>query len=403
MAPPILLVADDLATIAAVKRVLGREGYEVILATSAADAIIAWGHHLPGLVLLQPSVEGERGGVVLEELQNHPDARLLRVVLLGETIPGFAVEVEPLPLDGPHFATTIADNLRAAKEAESWQVTEQAAPPEPAPAPGPRPPVERWRATAPPEVSAEGPPSTEAVPEPSAVSEDTGASPLSLQLFGDLAPADVAPDEPSSREGTTAISAPLSDSSSDPTAPPQVRQAAPAAPPPPRAPTTTPPGPRASASDSDVASALARATAVLEEARSQAGAQRRAEAAAAQEYQNQLVALGREVERAEAEGQRERELRVHAEDELKALRAERGREAEALHQARTNADAEVAAERAASAQALETQRSAAERRAADLERVLRERDEALEATANRELQLTGALENNIEELSLERE
>lgn len=60
MAPPVLLVADDLSTIASVKRVLGREGYEVILATSAADAVIAWGHHLPGLVILQPTVSSRR-------------------------------------------------------------------------------------------------------------------------------------------------------------------------------------------------------------------------------------------------------------------------------------------------------------------------------------------------------
>lgn len=82
-ASPILLVADDLSLIAAVKRVLAREGYECVLATNAADAVIAWGHALPGLVLLQPSVESDRGGVVLEELQLHPDARLLKVVQIG--------------------------------------------------------------------------------------------------------------------------------------------------------------------------------------------------------------------------------------------------------------------------------------------------------------------------------
>lgn len=75
MAAPILLVADDLSLIAAVKRVLAREGYECVLATSAADAIIAFGHALPGLLVLQPSVESGRGGVVLEELKTHPDAQ----------------------------------------------------------------------------------------------------------------------------------------------------------------------------------------------------------------------------------------------------------------------------------------------------------------------------------------
>ena len=47
MPAPLLLVDDDLATIAQVKRLLAREGYETVLATNAADAVIAWGHHLP--------------------------------------------------------------------------------------------------------------------------------------------------------------------------------------------------------------------------------------------------------------------------------------------------------------------------------------------------------------------
>ncbi len=41
MAAPVLLVCDDLATIAMAKRLLGKEGYEIVLATSAADAVIA--------------------------------------------------------------------------------------------------------------------------------------------------------------------------------------------------------------------------------------------------------------------------------------------------------------------------------------------------------------------------
>ena len=89
-APPILLVADDLSVIASVKRVLAREGYECVLASNTADAVIAFGHLLPGLMILQPSVEGDRGGLLLEELQQHPDAKLLRVLILGETVPGFA-------------------------------------------------------------------------------------------------------------------------------------------------------------------------------------------------------------------------------------------------------------------------------------------------------------------------
>lgn len=147
MPSPVLLVADDLSTIAAVKRVLAREGFEVVLATNAADALIAWGHHLPGLVLLQPSVEGDRGGVVLEELQQYPEARLLRVVLLGETLPGFPYVVEPLPLDAAHFVTTLTESMRATSGSGAWEMIEAPKASAP-PAPGP---AERddWRATGP--------------------------------------------------------------------------------------------------------------------------------------------------------------------------------------------------------------------------------------------------------------
>ncbi len=150
MAPPVLLVADDLSTIASVKRVLGREGYEVILATSAADAVIAWGHHLPGLVIVQPSVESERGGVLLEELRQHPDAQLLHVVLLGESIPGFGYHVEPLPIDPEQFGKTVQSQMRASEDGAEWTVSEPATETTPSVAPARLDEPEPWRATRPP-------------------------------------------------------------------------------------------------------------------------------------------------------------------------------------------------------------------------------------------------------------
>jgi hypothetical protein len=148
-ASPILLVADDLAVIAAVKRALAREGYECILATNAADAVIAWGHSVPGLVLLQPSVESDRGHIVLEELKQHPDAALLRVVLLGESVPGFPWPVEPLPLDPAGFAQTIAEHYRAGSRADGWEVLEPQAPVGPPSSPAAPREAEPWRATRP--------------------------------------------------------------------------------------------------------------------------------------------------------------------------------------------------------------------------------------------------------------
>ena len=151
MASPVLLVADDLATIAAVRRLVGKEGYELILATSAADALIAFGHHLPGVVLLDPRVESERGGVVLEELQSHPDGALARVLLLGESVPGFALPVIPLPPESSTFLPMLDEAMRGggASAADNWKVGGEPAPsPQPHGGP-PTPEPEAWRATAP--------------------------------------------------------------------------------------------------------------------------------------------------------------------------------------------------------------------------------------------------------------
>lgn len=122
MPAPLLLVDDDLATIAQVKRVLAREGYEMVLATNAADAVIAWGHHLPPLVLISPKVESDRGRIVLEELRSHPDAQLLHVLLLGETIPGFGYPVAALPLDPETFAQTVNELVQGTTSGDGWQV-----------------------------------------------------------------------------------------------------------------------------------------------------------------------------------------------------------------------------------------------------------------------------------------
>src|SRR5215218_8577534 len=122
MAAPVLLVHDDIAIIAAVRRLLAREGHEVILATSAADALIAYGHHLPALLVLAPSVESGRGHVVLDELAQHPDGRLARVLLLGGAIPGYGAPVAPLPLDGPGFLQQVDSLVRSPTEADAWYV-----------------------------------------------------------------------------------------------------------------------------------------------------------------------------------------------------------------------------------------------------------------------------------------
>ncbi|MBX7100674.1 MAG: response regulator, partial [Myxococcaceae bacterium] len=151
MASPVLLVCDDLATVATVKRVLGREGYEVVLATNSADAVIAFGHHLPGLVLLDPAVEGDRGQIVLEELQSHPDGKLLKLMLLGESIPGFGYPMAPLPIEADAFLPLVEQTMRGPGE-EPWQVFTSpratvVADPEAVPAGRPLEPPDQWRTT----------------------------------------------------------------------------------------------------------------------------------------------------------------------------------------------------------------------------------------------------------------
>jgi hypothetical protein len=186
MAGPLLLVHDDETTIAAIKRLLARDGYEIVVATSAADAVIAFGAHLPSLILIAPSVESDRGHVVLEELKAHPDGKLAKVLLLGESVPGFGFPVAPMPPDSD-FPSLIEEILTA--PGDSWEVREHERtvnpiePIEPvADAPPPAEPTETagWRAAPPPSVE----PGELPTPDPTAPSP----TPRDLEgaLFGDL-------------------------------------------------------------------------------------------------------------------------------------------------------------------------------------------------------------------------
>ncbi len=112
MAGLVLLVHDDIATIAVIRRLLAREGNEIVLATSAADAVIAFGHHLPAVIILAPAVEGGRGQSALEEIQRHPGAKKAKVLLLGEALRGQSWPVIPLPLDGAQFLDQVSQALR---------------------------------------------------------------------------------------------------------------------------------------------------------------------------------------------------------------------------------------------------------------------------------------------------
>ncbi len=396
-APPVLLVADDLAIIAAVKRVLAREGYECVLATNAADAIIGWGHALPGLILLQPSVEGDRGGVVLEELQGHPDAQLLRVLLLGETVPGFAWPVEPLPLDPEHLTRAIDENIRSNDGSAQWSVyetTTQDPPPDVPTLPDDAEP-EAWRATSPHEVDpAEA--LDQHVPEPSAIPDPTPpergvTAALEEKLFGDLA-ADV---EASAMQSVESSLPPLQNDDELQRLEDEVRAEAqrrrqsrearavtvkPAPPTPPRL-FTPVDGPSDEASfesmseepappPSRAEDVLARAEQMVLESRAQSESQLRAEEADARQREEAGEAAARRVEHAEDLVRREREARGQLEEEVFALRDELKQLTAAREAGATQNDEALATLRSeleARANALVTQREGSEKLRAQLD------------------------------------
>src|SRR5260370_35875754 len=106
---PILIVCDDVALVAMVRGLLEREGLESVLATSVADAVIAYGHYAPGVLILDPTVEGGRGPFVLEELAKHPASPPAALLFLGGAVEGTTGSVVPLPLDGAVLLQLLAN------------------------------------------------------------------------------------------------------------------------------------------------------------------------------------------------------------------------------------------------------------------------------------------------------
>ena len=113
MASPLLLVHDDLATIALVRRTLVRAGHTVELATSAADALSAASNLQPALVLLAPGVESGRGAALLHELASRPDTARLRVLLLGRMVDGHRGPVLPTPFRSETLLRAVDEALAA--------------------------------------------------------------------------------------------------------------------------------------------------------------------------------------------------------------------------------------------------------------------------------------------------
>jgi CheY-like chemotaxis protein len=114
---PLLLVHDDLATIALVRRTLVRVGHAVELATSTADALAAATTLQPALVLLAPGVESGRGAALLHELASRPETARLPVLLLGRMVDGHRGSVLPTPFRSETLLRAVDEALAAAAEA----------------------------------------------------------------------------------------------------------------------------------------------------------------------------------------------------------------------------------------------------------------------------------------------
>jgi DNA-binding response OmpR family regulator len=112
MPPPLLLVHDDLATIASVRRVLTRAGHSVHLATSTADALSAFEHLSPSAILLAPAVEGGRGAQLLAELRARAEGASTPVVLLGQTVEGMDLALVPTPIEASALLEAVESALR---------------------------------------------------------------------------------------------------------------------------------------------------------------------------------------------------------------------------------------------------------------------------------------------------
>ncbi len=113
MASTLLLVHDDLATIALVRRTLVRAGHTVELATSTADALTAATTLQPALVLLAPGVESGRGAALLRELASRPETSRLPILLLGRMVDGHRGPVLPTPFRAETLLRAVDEALAA--------------------------------------------------------------------------------------------------------------------------------------------------------------------------------------------------------------------------------------------------------------------------------------------------
>jgi DNA-binding response OmpR family regulator len=85
---PILVVEDDVDTVATIRMLLHDEGYAVIAAPDARRAIRAVEQDHPALVLLDWSLDDGSGADVLEAARRGSSARVPVVLMTGSSVRG---------------------------------------------------------------------------------------------------------------------------------------------------------------------------------------------------------------------------------------------------------------------------------------------------------------------------
>src|SRR3990172_1559578 len=160
----VLLVDDDIAEIAAVKRVILRAGFHTLLATNSTDALAAVEEAAPEVVVVAPAGEGGEGALFAPQLASRDATRHIPVVLLGAAeMDGIAAEVLSRPIDPSALDAALrAALLRSAQARSAAPRTEDSLA---GPAHGPVAPVSQTAASPP--TATTSPPVSTSSPTPS--------------------------------------------------------------------------------------------------------------------------------------------------------------------------------------------------------------------------------------------
>jgi len=79
----ILVIDDDLASVSAAKRLLNGAGYEVLVASNAADAEVELEHDDPVLVILSLATDGHSGLEICASIRDLAKDPMLPVLMIG--------------------------------------------------------------------------------------------------------------------------------------------------------------------------------------------------------------------------------------------------------------------------------------------------------------------------------